>query len=131
MGESTGILISMKEIVLSCKSITEEISKLDTESAERTEVIDAKADLSETLTKLMGAAKIHAAKSSPESLQSLYSLGSDLSAVVEKLVNSLTTSSKEKNQDGQGQQDLAYLTEGYDSYYDSAEQNDEKEKLKV
>jgi hypothetical protein len=129
MGESTGILISMKEIVLSCKAITEEVSKLSTK-IERDELIDAKADLSAALTKLMGASKTHAGNPSAESLQSLYSFGSGLTAVLEKLVNSLSASSQVNHDQGE-KQDNSSVDDATNAYYAPGAQNGDNEQLKV
>lgn len=124
MEESTGILISMKEIVLACKSITENVSELEAKNP-RASVMDSKADLSHALTKLMGVAKNHAAKPCSESLMSLYSFSSDLTIVLENLVNAFTLS----RENGRDDQDLSfenpYLTEDYDDYYDPETQNDD------
>jgi hypothetical protein len=129
MGESTGILISMKEIVLSCKAITEEVSKLSTK-IERDDLIDAKADLSAALTKLMGGSKAHAGNPSAESLQSLYSFGSGLTAILERLVNSITASSQ-VNDNYDERQDTSSVNDGNDAYSASGEQNQDNEQLKV
>lgn len=125
MEESTGILISMKEIVLACKGITENVTDLENDHP-KPNIIDSKASLSQALTKLMGVAKSHAAKPCAESLSSLHFLSSELTVVVENLVNSFSPS--QETDTDQSFEDVYH--ENYNAYYENTDQN-ETENLRV
>jgi hypothetical protein len=129
MKESTGVLISMKEIVLSCKSITEDASELEANYSIENDA-DLKADLSQALTKLMATAKDHAANPSDESLRALNSSSSKLTTVLENLVNSFVSMDENsKDYDNLNSQDDSYLNDEYE-YYDHP-QNYSNDQLKV
>jgi hypothetical protein len=79
----------MKKIVLSCKSITEDIESHETRNTP--DLSRAKTDLSVALTQLMSTAKAHATEPSRESRMNINIAITVLSQTVARLVNAITT----------------------------------------
>ncbi len=95
----------MKKIVLSCKSITEEVEKLETH-----DLSPIKSNLSLTLTNLMNLAKIHATGPTPTSSQNISITTKELDSVILELVNAC------KKQDSYKLTELVQKTENSTSF---------------
>ena len=82
-------MIAMKKIVLSCKSITEDIESHETKHTP--DLSRGKTDLSVALTQLMSTAKAHATEPNWDSRKNISIATTVLSQTVARLVNAITT----------------------------------------
>ena len=78
----------MKNIVLSCKSITEEVESHETRTTP--DLSQTKTDLSAALTQLMTCAKTHAKTKTETSVKEIADASTNLTRVMVQLVNTLT-----------------------------------------
>ncbi|KAG0224838.1 component of the polarisome [Mortierella sp. GBA43] len=56
---SSSVLLSMKSVVIACKSVTEDVEDYEQETGDEDPFVELKQELSSGLTQLMNAAKIH------------------------------------------------------------------------
>ena len=130
MQETTGILISMKEIVIACKGISQDVTALEDQFPD-IDIVDTKVKLSEALTKLMGSSKECATNFTPTDLDNLYSHASDLNKIVEKLVNTfIATSHGDMDDQENSESSLIPPLNSFD-YYDIADNDYSTGDLKV